>query len=227
LITEDVVKLGTSLAAELDESDTLGRWMAHHLSDLLSRRATAPDRDEADKEIADLVLRLWAVRSAAPLRRQPYLRYTAILKTLDRIDRLASGYPFGNVDDGEPSYETGDFDRIARALEGLSGTSSAISGGLITELQLQAGSDEAAWASFSSLLSADEADEALRTLLSRMVAASEPPEERRDKLLRLIARLGEELDALRRIIETATLAAGNAEVTNPPRPRPRRRTGPS
>lgn len=223
MISEDVLKLGASLAAELDESDTRGRWMAHHLSDLLSRRDASADPQAADDEIAEIVLRLWGARSATPLKRQPYLRYTSIFRTLDRIDRLASGYAFGVADDDESSHVAGEFERIAHALEGFSGISSAISSGLVTELQLHAGSDEAAWVSYSHLLSDDEADEAIRRMLNRMVAASEPPEQRRENLLQLVQQLAVGLEGLRATIESAGLAPGNDDESTSPRRRPSRR----
>jgi hypothetical protein len=198
--------------------------MAHHLSDLLDRRDSSDDSHAADQEIADLVLRFWATRTAAPLKRQPYLDYTAILKRLSRIDRIATGYPFAHHDDddAEPSAANSDFERIGKALEIVTGVSNAIASGLLTELQLHAGTAEEAWLSYSALLSGSEADDAVRTLLTRMVAAAEAPEERRAQLLGFVDKLESDLGTLRETIETVGLAASDPGASPARRP-PRRR----
>ncbi|WP_172406953.1 hypothetical protein [Clavibacter michiganensis] len=224
LISEDVLRLGRALAAELDDTDTLGRWMAHHLSDLLGRRESSDDPRGGDQEIADLVLRFWATRAAAPLKRQPYLDYTIILTRLSRIDRIATDYSFALDDDDveELPAANSDFERIGKALEIVTGVSNTIASGLLTELQLHAGAEEEAWLSYSALLSGNEADNAIRALLTRMVAASEAPEARRARLLGLVDKLAGDLGALRETIEEVGLAAADPNASRSRRPARRR-----
>jgi hypothetical protein len=68
----DVVALGDRIVRELaldDSVDTLGRWMAHRVAELIDRAnkaATPKARNTAAADAADLVLRLWAHRSNWP-----------------------------------------------------------------------------------------------------------------------------------------------------------------
>ena len=61
----DISKLGRAIVSQLsiDEHDTLGRWMAYRLAELLNQG----DSDDSEKEAAaDLVLRIWRLRSDWP-----------------------------------------------------------------------------------------------------------------------------------------------------------------
>lgn len=63
--------LGDRLVHEFglqDSTDTAGRWMAHHLAELLnqSRTQEGVKQKQAEKAAADLILRLWSRRDALP-----------------------------------------------------------------------------------------------------------------------------------------------------------------
>ncbi|MFN0071314.1 MAG: hypothetical protein ACKVVP_07465 [Chloroflexota bacterium] len=66
---QDVLALGRQLVDELGLEpgvDTLGRWMAHHVAELLSRAETDPDeaeRERAKERAVDTILRIWNHRS--------------------------------------------------------------------------------------------------------------------------------------------------------------------
>ena len=225
MISEDVLKLGSALAAELDDTDTLGRWMAHHLSDLLNSRDTSADADR-DAEIADVVLGLWAHRAAAPLRHTPLLRYTEILRTLDRIDRLASRFPSLTLDDKQSRSAGSEFEQLAHDLLTINVAVAALSSALVTELQNYADNDESSWRPYSYLLGGDEHDEALRVLLNRVMGASASPEERRADIIERIHELEGGARAARETMERIKLAevgsgAENARAQTKQRPRKR------
>lgn len=65
----DVVRLGQRIVRELDledSNDTLGRWMAHRIAQLMQRADEArndEEREETQSECADLILRVWSRRS--------------------------------------------------------------------------------------------------------------------------------------------------------------------
>ncbi len=67
-----VVNLGQRIVRELgfaDRVDTLGRWMAHRIAELMERADQAQDDQEREatrRECADLILRLWAHRADRP-----------------------------------------------------------------------------------------------------------------------------------------------------------------
>lgn len=63
--------LGDRLVREFgleDSTDTAGRWMAHHLAELLdqSRTLKGEKKKQAETAATDLILRLWSSREALP-----------------------------------------------------------------------------------------------------------------------------------------------------------------
>jgi hypothetical protein len=68
----DVVRLGESIVEELQlasSTDTLGRWMAHRIAELITAATTAdsPEESEAAQSACmDTILALWRHRSAWP-----------------------------------------------------------------------------------------------------------------------------------------------------------------
>lgn len=68
----DVVKLGEMIVDELgltDSNDTLGRWMAHRLAELMDSAESAvreAEREKARQEASDLIIALWDHRAGWP-----------------------------------------------------------------------------------------------------------------------------------------------------------------
>jgi hypothetical protein len=97
-LPRDVLELGQHLVRELgfdDQRDTLGRWMAHHLAELIDRAengATATERLRARKNATETILKIWEYRASLPLNAYPLAPYKDVLKVLDRL-RL-NGNPF-------------------------------------------------------------------------------------------------------------------------------------
>lgn len=83
-----MIALGERIVEELgltDSTDTLGRWMAHRLAELLDRaenERSAKAREAAAVAASDLVLRIWRHRSAWP-RGWPPKSSVAALRALD------------------------------------------------------------------------------------------------------------------------------------------------
>lgn len=79
--------MGQRIVHELgleDSNDTLGRWMAHRIAELMQRAEQVEDeseREEARRECADLILRVWSRRSGWPYG-QPLARIASALKDL-------------------------------------------------------------------------------------------------------------------------------------------------
>lgn len=91
---EDVVALGKRLVEELglgSSVDTLGRWMSHFVAELIEKAETAPeaDREPAQRDCAELILRLWSHRGALP-GRQPLRSFERIFQTLDSLGNDSS-----------------------------------------------------------------------------------------------------------------------------------------
>ncbi|WP_431946879.1 hypothetical protein [Micromonospora marina] len=85
---DDVVVLGRELTDSLDSNDTLGRWMAHYIADLIDRAETAdgPDRDTLQHECAAEIMRLWSHRHSFRDPQRPMASFEPVYRALARLD---------------------------------------------------------------------------------------------------------------------------------------------
>jgi hypothetical protein len=83
-----VVELGKRLVKDLDledSTDTLTRWMAHYVAELISTAEMTGN--QADQAAAfETILKLWERRYSLPEKAQPVKDYEAILRTLKSLD---------------------------------------------------------------------------------------------------------------------------------------------
>lgn len=152
------------LASELEHTNTLGRWISHYLAERMTslEQKAGSERSIAETEIADLILRLWALRRQLPGNRLPLAEVDEVEAAITRLTpgRRPWAY-FGAFSAGtEPNTEETEtsatlktallVDRLAGDLvHGLLGTAAAL-----TE------QNDAAW-----IKQAEEVgDEALRTV---------------------------------------------------------------
>lgn len=89
--SEATLALGKSLVDQLDlakSADTLGRWMAHHLAELIgeAEQASARDRSAKMRECRDAVLSLWEHRRALPNGQRPFEDLEPILRAVASLD---------------------------------------------------------------------------------------------------------------------------------------------
>lgn len=83
--------LGQALVQELRpdrDIDTLSRWMAHYIAELIEDVKSASDADRQVKfaKCADAILKLWEHRHLLPDGKRPFEDWEPILKTLERLD---------------------------------------------------------------------------------------------------------------------------------------------
>lgn len=192
--------------------------MAHYLSERLEGRS-APEGPASDAEIADLIVRFWTHRAGSPLRHQPFAHYSDILESIDRIDRLSA--EMGTPRPASPMNAAmgSDFQQVAAALVETSLAAGRVSSALLTELQLHAGNEEAAWQPYSAALNGSESDEAIRRLIGRTVAQSTASNERRDNLVDSL----NELEQIARSARETVRQVSFAEPRTAERKTPRRR----
>lgn len=96
-----------------DSTDTAGRWMAHHLAELLdqSRKLKSAKQKQAEKAATDLILRLWSSREALPGAAYPL---KALEKPLSILRLLGEGAsPFSSM------YPQSEEALLADAFDGL------------------------------------------------------------------------------------------------------------
>ena len=90
-LPRDVLELGRHLVRELgfdDQRDTLGRWMAHHLAELINKAengATGTERVRARKNATETILKIWEHRASLPGNAYPLAPYKDVLKVVDRL----------------------------------------------------------------------------------------------------------------------------------------------
>ena len=120
-----VLDLGRMLAAHLENHDTTGHWVAHHLAELV---VAAEDESittvEQRLQIVQTVLKVWARRRDLP-GRSPLEEFSGVLAGLDRLgDRtswrflrlveMVAGLPEPSTS-GLPLVETAaELERLAR-----------------------------------------------------------------------------------------------------------------
>ncbi len=96
---DNVLSLGKLLVEELglDKSvDTLGRWMAHYIAELIRSAESASEEDRYEKrsQCASAIIELWAHHTVMPKESRPFRDFEPILRALDSLDpdKVASRY---------------------------------------------------------------------------------------------------------------------------------------
>ena len=88
---DEVVALGRKLVDELDKGprvDTLSRWMAHYVAELIDAAENAPSEERAAsrRECFDTVLELWNHRPDLPGGRRPFEDLEPVARALESLD---------------------------------------------------------------------------------------------------------------------------------------------
>lgn len=93
---ERTLELGKEIAASLPDHDVLGRWMAHHVGDLIIRAETASEAeaDDVRRETATSVLALWHHRAALPISRPPLDAFEPVFTALGRLSEPQDPWDF-------------------------------------------------------------------------------------------------------------------------------------
>jgi hypothetical protein len=88
----DVLALGRTLVQELKLDpgvDTLGRWMAHYIAQLITEAENAPEgetRREKESLAADAIIKLWSHRSNYENRINPLFELKPVIQLLRSLD---------------------------------------------------------------------------------------------------------------------------------------------
>lgn len=88
---EAVLELGRKLTRELnmDQSvDTLGRWMAHYIAELIveAEKAIGEERPEKMRVCCEAILNLWKYRHILPDGKRPFEEIEPLLRVLESLD---------------------------------------------------------------------------------------------------------------------------------------------
>lgn len=96
-----VLQLGRDLADALDPSDVIGRWMSHHLAELITQCEQNPDDRELSATTRDVVLKLWEHKSGAHFQTDPYRYLQPLLRAIARLEPNTAPWTFYNPFDEE------------------------------------------------------------------------------------------------------------------------------
>lgn len=86
------MELGRHLVNEFgleDSTDTLGRWMAHHVAELMERATKESDpelRRKAQDQAVGTILRIWERRASLPRDADPLKKYARIVDLLVQLE---------------------------------------------------------------------------------------------------------------------------------------------
>lgn len=180
--TDNALKLGKELAALLDEWDVLGRWMAHHIAELItSAEATEGDTDAAAarSRAAHEILLLWSHRTTLP-RPYPLESYDRILAALDHLeDQSESGRLNRYFGDDAPSDSELAVVPILKVAARVDDELSDIVACLIAEAVVVADDAEARWVPIAIGIGEDQNARALQRLMSatRRLRVATPTQE--------------------------------------------------
>jgi hypothetical protein len=103
---KDVLELGRHLVDELgfqNGANTLGRWMAHHLAELIDKAengSTPRERSSARKDAIRTILKVWEYRKSLPGNADPLKSYENVLIVLDRLRPGSSQFFFSDYAQG-------------------------------------------------------------------------------------------------------------------------------
>lgn len=159
-----MLELGKLLAAELEQTDTLGRWIAHYLAERMTslEQKTGSERDTAEAEVADLILRLWSLRRQLPGDRLPIAEVDEVEAAIERLTpgRRPWAYFGAFAADIKPSPEETETSTTLKAALLVDRLAGDLVHGLIGRAAALAEDDGAAWTKHAEKIG----DGALRTL---------------------------------------------------------------
>jgi hypothetical protein len=89
--SDPILALGGKLVEELGlepSVDTLGRWMAHYVADLIAKAesATGEEKRLAEKKCFDAILALWKHRAELPNGKRPFEDLEPVVRAIESLD---------------------------------------------------------------------------------------------------------------------------------------------
>lgn len=97
---EAILKLGKKISNELllnDSVDTLGRWMAHYIAELINKAENTNGKTQSEqyrKECFSVILALWNRKENIPFITKPLDNFEIPLKLLDKLKEDKFNYDY-------------------------------------------------------------------------------------------------------------------------------------
>jgi hypothetical protein len=89
--SDAILALGRKLVDELGlepSVDTLGRWMAHYIADLIAKAESAPSEEKqvAEDKCFEAILALWKHRAELPNGKRPFENLEPVVRAIESLD---------------------------------------------------------------------------------------------------------------------------------------------
>lgn len=97
---EEVIKLGNKIVEELNLSDgvdTLGKWMAQYVAELMLKIKIAKsdnERKKYQKECCDMIIKVWNHKESLPQSIRPFANLKPAIEVLEALKKDETKYPF-------------------------------------------------------------------------------------------------------------------------------------
>lgn len=150
--SDKIFALGRQLVGELgldDSVDTLGRWMAHYIADLITKveHASGSDKIAAQRECFEAILTLWKHRSGLPDGKRPFEDLEPIMRAIESLDPesfMPRYYRSARPPRGEAA-ETPDQEKWLHLVDGLDYAARVLIGYCLAEASEAALDKSKAW----------------------------------------------------------------------------------
>lgn len=197
--SEKVMELGRRLVEELrlvESNDTLGRWMAHYIADLMVKAedATAADKEKFQRETFDAILNLWRHRSGLPSGVRPFEKLEPVVRAVESLDPENDTPRYFRMarPPREDEVGTSEQEKWLDLAEGLDYTAKILIGYCLIEAAGAALDKSKEWVKLAEAIDDDGASEFVIRIMSKasdLHRAPDPDSEQRKLLSERIRRL--------------------------------------
>ncbi|KGD66142.1 hypothetical protein Y5S_00614 [Alcanivorax nanhaiticus] len=236
-----LLALGQKLVQELgleESTDTLGRWMAHHIADLMinAENAIGDEKAAAERKCFDAILELWKHRSELPNGKRPFEDLEPVMRaieSLDPEDDTPRYYRAVRPPKGE-TVETSEQEEWLSLVDGLDYTAKVLIGYCLTEAADAALDKSKEWIELATAIDDQSVPEIVIRYVSTTADVNKEPDPNKEirsllddriKRLRGFLRISESLaNTLEQRIQSLPAAeeepADEDTLVITPRPRP-------
>jgi hypothetical protein len=206
--SDKILQLGKELVAQLGlepSVDTLGRWMAHYIAELMTaiEGASGEKRAEAEKRCFDAILALWQHRNEYPRNKRPFSDLESVMRAVESLDPdddtpryFRTAYP----DEEEGKATDAETKKWIKIAEGLDYTAKVLIGDCLREAARKAADKGKRWV---ALAEAAGAERGVPEIIIRFVAedsvSGEEPDPNEDARKQISGRL-ERLEAFAQLV---------------------------
>ncbi|WP_425928704.1 AVAST type 3 anti-phage proein Avs3b [Pseudomonas sp. NyZ201] len=219
--------LGEKLVTELklnDSTDTLARWMAHYVAELMLRaeHAPLPNREETERACASAILDLWAQTRSCPTKSTAFESIDRVIECMDSLHPEAGPHyrnKLWRALEARTSDDSTEIDSLLKSALWVDAAARNLIHHLLAHASHVAGRDNAEWLELAQNLDEDDPVTGLRIRIVR--AGQEEMETKNHRIEQLEKRI-EQLEhfsvaaqALKTDLEDALAAAKDRPATKP------------